>query len=120
MGRSSATPSSAPVRARGSGSPTGPSWPGRRRSTSRRTRYGRPRESSRPAGSANALASLRGVGLVFGCIAPHGGIAIAEACPPERRDLAAATRPGMEELGRRFDRAPPAVLLALPPPNLHT
>jgi aromatic ring-opening dioxygenase LigB subunit len=59
------------------------------------------------------------MGLVFGCIAPHGGIAIAEACPPEQRDLAAVTRRGMEELGRRFDRAKPEVAIVLTPHNIH-
>ena len=59
------------------------------------------------------------MGLVFGCIAPHGGIAIAEACPPEQRDLAAVTRRGMEELGRRFDRARPEVAIVLTPHNIH-
>ena len=57
--------------------------------------------------------------LVFGCIAPHGGIAIAEACTPEQHDLAAATRRGLEELGRRFDRARPDVSVVLTPHNIH-
>jgi aromatic ring-opening dioxygenase LigB subunit len=59
------------------------------------------------------------MGLVFGCIAPHGGIAIAEACEPGERDLAIATRRGMEELGRRFDRAAPEVTVVLTPHNVH-
>ena len=59
------------------------------------------------------------MGLVFGCIAPHGDIAIAEACTPEQRELAAATRQGMEELGRRFDRAAPDVAVVLTPHNVH-
>ena len=57
--------------------------------------------------------------IVFGCIAPHGGIAIAEACEPEQRDVAAVTRRGMEELGRRFDRAKPEVAIVLTPHNIH-
>ena len=56
---------------------------------------------------------------MFGCIAPHGGIAIAEACAPAERDLAAATRRGLEELGRRFDRATPDVAVVLTPHNVH-
>ena len=56
---------------------------------------------------------------MFGCIAPHGGIAIAEACGPDERDLAAVTRRGMEELGRRFDRAKPEVAIVLTPHNIH-
>jgi aromatic ring-opening dioxygenase LigB subunit len=59
------------------------------------------------------------MGLVFGCIAPHGGIAIAEACAPEQLDLAAVTRRGMAELGRRFDRAEPEVAVVLTPHNIH-
>ncbi|MHB8631083.1 MAG: DODA-type extradiol aromatic ring-opening family dioxygenase [Candidatus Limnocylindria bacterium] len=60
--------------------------------------------------------------LVFACIAPHGGIAIAEACSPdqpEQRNLAAVTRRGLEELGRRFDRARPEVAIVLTPHNIH-
>jgi aromatic ring-opening dioxygenase LigB subunit len=59
------------------------------------------------------------VAFVFACIAPHGGIAIAEACAPEQRDQAAVTRRGMEELGRRFDRAKPEVAIVLTPHNIH-
>jgi len=57
--------------------------------------------------------------LVFGCIAPHGGIAIAEACAPGQRELAAHTRRGLEELGRRFDDAAPEVTVVLTPHNIH-
>ena len=59
------------------------------------------------------------MGLVFACIAPHGGIAIAEACAPAEVDLAALTRRGMEELGRRFDEAAPEVVIVLTPHNIH-
>ncbi|MGH7765201.1 MAG: aromatic ring-opening dioxygenase subunit LigB, partial [Candidatus Dormibacteraceae bacterium] len=57
--------------------------------------------------------------LVFGAIAPHGGIAIEEACPPEERDLALATRAGMEELGRLFAAARPDVVVVATPHNVH-
>ena len=57
--------------------------------------------------------------LVFGSIAPHGGMAIPEACSAETRDLAAVTRRGMEELGRRFDAAAPDVAIVLTPHNIH-
>lgn len=57
--------------------------------------------------------------LVFACIAPHGGLAIAELCKPEDRDVAAVTRRGMEELGRRFERAKPEVSVVLTPHNIH-
>jgi len=59
------------------------------------------------------------VPLVFAAIAPHGGIAIAEACTPEQLQLAAVTRRGMEELGRRSARATPDVAIVLTPHNIH-
>ena len=55
--------------------------------------------------------------LVFAAIAPHGGIAIAEACAPEERDVALKTRAGMEELGRRFGAARPEAVVVLTPHN---
>ena len=57
--------------------------------------------------------------LVFAAIAPHGGIAIAEACAPEERDVALKTRAGMEELGRRFGAARPEAVVVLTPHNVH-
>jgi aromatic ring-opening dioxygenase LigB subunit len=57
--------------------------------------------------------------LVFAAIAPHGGIAIAEACTPDERQLAAATRAGMEELGRQFVAAQPEVVVVATPHNVH-
>jgi aromatic ring-opening dioxygenase LigB subunit len=57
--------------------------------------------------------------LVFAAIAPHGGIAIAEACSPGERDVAVKTRAGMEELGRRFDDAKPDVVVVATPHNVH-
>jgi len=43
--------------------------------------------------------------LVFAAIAPHGDLAIPEACAPDQRDLAAATQSGMRELERRAKAA---------------
>ena len=57
--------------------------------------------------------------LVFAAIAPHGGIAIAEACAPEERDVALKTRAGMEELGRRFAAARPEAVIVATPHNGH-
>jgi aromatic ring-opening dioxygenase LigB subunit len=57
--------------------------------------------------------------LVFGAIAPHGGIAIAEACAPAEREVAAVTRSGMLELGRRFAAARPDVTVVVTPHNVH-
>jgi len=56
---------------------------------------------------------------VFAAIAPHGGLAIAEACSPDERDVAAVTRAGMEELGRRFAAANPDVVIVATPHNVH-
>ena len=56
---------------------------------------------------------------MFGAIAPHGGIAIEEACSPDERELAVATRQGMEELGRRFEAARPEVTVIVTPHNVH-
>src|SRR5258708_1081615 len=58
-------------------------------------------------------------GLVFAAIAPHGGLAIAEACSRDERMLAAATRAGMEELGRLFAAARPEAVIVAAPPNGH-
>jgi len=57
--------------------------------------------------------------LVFAAIAPHGGIAIAEACSPDERDVALKTRAGMEELGRLFEEARPDVTIVATPHNVH-
>ena len=57
--------------------------------------------------------------LVFAAIAPHGGIAIAEACSADEREVAAVTRAGMEELGRRFAAARPDVVVIATPHNVH-
>jgi aromatic ring-opening dioxygenase LigB subunit len=57
--------------------------------------------------------------IVFGAIAPHGGIAVAESVPPEQHGVAAKTRAGMEELGRRFDAARPDVTVVLTPHHVH-
>ena len=65
-----------------------------------------------------AFAALR-PGLVFACIAPHGDLAIPEACPAANRDLASATQAGMDELARRFDAADPEVVVVLTPHGIH-
>ena len=57
--------------------------------------------------------------LVFAAIAPHGGLAIAEACKPEERELAASTRRAFEELGRRSATARPDTVVVLTPHNVH-
>jgi aromatic ring-opening dioxygenase LigB subunit len=59
------------------------------------------------------------VALVFAAIAPHGGLAIAEACTPHERMLAASTRAGMEELGRLFTAAKPEAVIVATPHNVH-
>ena len=57
--------------------------------------------------------------LVFAAIAPHGGIAVAEACAPDEREVAAVTRAGMEELGRLFAATRPEVVVVATPHNVH-
>ncbi len=59
------------------------------------------------------------MGLVFAAIAPHGGLAVSEACTPEEMPLAKATRAGMEELGRAFGAAKPDVVVVATPHNVH-
>ena len=59
------------------------------------------------------------MGLVFAAIAPHGGLAIAEACEPHEVDTAAVTRAGMEELGRAFEDSEPDVIVIASPHNVH-
>jgi aromatic ring-opening dioxygenase LigB subunit len=58
-------------------------------------------------------------GLVVAAIAPHGGIAVAELCDESELDVAAGTRAGLEELGRRFDAAGPDTVVVLTPHNVH-
>jgi aromatic ring-opening dioxygenase LigB subunit len=57
--------------------------------------------------------------LVFAAIAPHGGLAVAEACTPDEMRIAHATRSGMEELGRAFAAAGPEVVVVATPHNVH-
>lgn len=58
-------------------------------------------------------------GLVVAAIAPHGGIAVAELCDEGDLGVAAATRAGFEELGRRFEAAAPETIVVLTPHNVH-
>jgi aromatic ring-opening dioxygenase LigB subunit len=58
-------------------------------------------------------------GIVAAAIAPHGGIAVAELCDESELDVAAATRAGLEELGRRFGAAAPETIVVLTPHNVH-
>lgn len=57
--------------------------------------------------------------LLFAAIAPHGGLAIAEACSPDERALALSTHAGMEELGRLFAAARPEAVVVATPHNVH-
>ncbi len=57
--------------------------------------------------------------LVFAAIAPHGGIVIEELCAPEDREVALATRRGLEELGRRYDAADPEAVIVITPHSIH-
>src|SRR6266705_4854902 len=57
--------------------------------------------------------------LVFAAIAPHGGLAVEEACTRKEAKLALKTRAGMETLGRAFARAKPDVAVVATPHNVH-
>ena len=57
--------------------------------------------------------------LVFAAIAPHGGMAIEEACGPGEEKLATATRKGMKTLGRMFAAAKPETVVIATPHNVH-
>jgi aromatic ring-opening dioxygenase LigB subunit len=57
--------------------------------------------------------------LVFAAIAPHGDIAIEEACAPDELDLAHETRAAIAELGRRFDASEAEATVVLTPHNVH-
>ena len=57
--------------------------------------------------------------IVFGAIAPHGSLAVAEACTDEELELAAATRAGFDELSRRCAAAAPDVVLVVTPHSVH-
>lgn len=57
--------------------------------------------------------------LVFAAIAPHGGLAVAEACTPDEMHIARLTRAGMEKLGRAFNAARPEVVVVATPHNVH-
>jgi aromatic ring-opening dioxygenase LigB subunit len=59
------------------------------------------------------------MGLVFAAIAPHGALAIDEACTAEERELAAVTRAGMIELGELFAAARPQAVVVATPHNVH-
>ncbi len=58
-------------------------------------------------------------GLVFAAIAPHGSLAIPEACSDTERGLATATQGAMAELGRRFAAARPDATIIVTPHNVH-
>jgi len=58
-------------------------------------------------------------GLVFAAIAPHGSLAIPEACSAKEQGLATATQGAMAELGRRFAAARPDATIIFTPHNVH-
>jgi aromatic ring-opening dioxygenase LigB subunit len=57
--------------------------------------------------------------LVFAAIAPHGSMAIDEACEPHERGLAQRTQDAFAELARRFEAARPDATIVLTPHNVH-
>jgi aromatic ring-opening dioxygenase LigB subunit len=63
--------------------------------------------------------SPRSTGLVAACVAPHGDLAVPEACSPDTVRLARRTQAGMLELARIAEAAAPDVLVVLTPHGLH-
>jgi aromatic ring-opening dioxygenase LigB subunit len=58
-------------------------------------------------------------GIVFGAIAPHGPIAVREACTDDELELAAATLSGFDELAERCAATDPEILLLATPHSVH-
>src|SRR6185503_3310726 len=75
-----------------------------------------PRSRGRSGGGATFTAAMS---LVFAAIAPHGGLAVEEACTAKESNLALQTRAGMLALGRAFDKARPEVVIVATPHNVH-
>jgi aromatic ring-opening dioxygenase LigB subunit len=69
--------------------------------------------------SGSGASDARRPGLVFACIAPHGDLAIPEACTDDTAGLARETQVGMRELARRFDATDPEVVIVLTPHGVH-
>jgi aromatic ring-opening dioxygenase LigB subunit len=57
--------------------------------------------------------------IVFGAIAPHGSLAVADTCTDDELELAAATRTGFAELATRCAATAPDVLLVVTPHSVH-
>jgi aromatic ring-opening dioxygenase LigB subunit len=55
----------------------------------------------------------------IGVIAPHGDLAIGEACSEEQRSLAPSTQLAMQEMARRVAAAAPDVAVVATPHNVH-
>jgi aromatic ring-opening dioxygenase LigB subunit len=72
-----------------------------------------------PTGTAAVGSVLIVSGIVFGAIAPHGPIAVREACTEDELELAAATLRGFDELARRCGAAEPEVVLVVTPHSVH-
>ncbi|MFN2452307.1 MAG: hypothetical protein ABR541_08140 [Candidatus Dormibacteria bacterium] len=58
-------------------------------------------------------------GIVFAAVAPHGDLAVAEACDRASLPLASVTRRAMTELGRRCAAAHPDTVVVFTPHNVH-
>lgn len=57
--------------------------------------------------------------VCIGVIAPHGDLAIAEACDEDTRSLATSTQEAMEEMARRVAAAAPDAVVVATPHNVH-
>jgi aromatic ring-opening dioxygenase LigB subunit len=59
------------------------------------------------------------VTLVFAAIAPHGDLAVEEACSREQLEVAVETRAAMAELARRFRERGAEATIVVTPHNVH-
>jgi aromatic ring-opening dioxygenase LigB subunit len=58
-------------------------------------------------------------GIVFGAVAPHGPIAVREACTDDELELAAATLAAFDELAERCAACEPEVIVVVTPHSVH-
>jgi aromatic ring-opening dioxygenase LigB subunit len=58
-------------------------------------------------------------GIVFGAVAPHGPIAVREACTDDELELAAATLAAFDELSERCAACEPEIIVVVTPHSVH-
>jgi hypothetical protein len=58
-------------------------------------------------------------GIVFGAVAPHGPIAVREACTQDELEQAATTLAGFDSLAERCAACNPQIILIATPHSVH-